>query len=181
MAEEYKEIPENQPVAAFEIGIGAGRGGGRNHRHVGLSGRIGVELRRGLGRGRNLVMSTWAEWRAARRLSLRQNRQRRSKECKAPQIEVHVFDLFTNERLLRLHMGMTMTQRLERETVSESITGRLARLFPLRRYILKGCRSCRQGQRPENPGPKQYHEHADNCRTPARWGHSRSARRHNAF
>jgi len=67
---------------------------------------------------------------------------------------------FTNERLLRLHMGMTKTQRLERETVSESITGCLARWFPLRRYILKGCAiadkgSGRKTQDPHNIMSKQ--------------------------
>ncbi len=49
-----EKIPENQPVAALKVGVGTGLGRGRNHGHVGLGGRIGVKVRRGLRSGRDL-------------------------------------------------------------------------------------------------------------------------------
>ena len=48
------EIPEDEPVAAFEVGVGAGLCGGRDHRHIGFRGYVGVEVIGGLGCGGNL-------------------------------------------------------------------------------------------------------------------------------
>ena len=42
-----KKIPENQPVAAFEIGVGTGRLVGGNLRQISIGGGGGVEVRRG--------------------------------------------------------------------------------------------------------------------------------------
>ena len=43
-----EEVPEDQPVAAFEIGVGAGRFVGRNLREIGVGGGGGIEVGRGL-------------------------------------------------------------------------------------------------------------------------------------
>ncbi len=48
-----EEIPEDEPVAAFEVGVGAGFGSGRHHGHVSFGGGVGVEVIGGLGGGRD--------------------------------------------------------------------------------------------------------------------------------
>src|SRR4029077_5035522 len=48
-----QKIPENQPIAAFEVGIAAGACGGGNQRKIGIGGRFSTKAIRWLGFRRN--------------------------------------------------------------------------------------------------------------------------------